>query len=137
LQSNNYLDSAGNWAQNATTSDNLNDGSGLVGTGMVQTDDVGLIWLKDQSQVATVLATLNANLSFTSPGICADGPKAYILSSAQMIDTFGDLALGRTPDIIVQPNPGVMFTASKKKDAEHVAMHPTIVMWLSYYLCPA
>jgi predicted AlkP superfamily pyrophosphatase or phosphodiesterase len=119
LQNNNYLDSAGNWGQNATTSGNLNDGSGLVGTGMVQTDDVGLIWLKDQSQVATVLATLNANLSCTSPGICADGPKAYILSGAQMIDKFGDPALGRTPDIIVQPNPGVMFTASKKKDAEH------------------
>jgi len=32
---------------------------------------------------------------------------------------FGDPALGRTPDIIVQPNPGVIYTSSKKKDAEH------------------
>jgi len=119
LQTNGYLDSNGNWGQNATTSGNLNDGSGLVGTGMVQTDDVGLIWLKDQTQVPAVLASLKANLGCVAPGICADGPQAYILSGAQLAPQFGDPAQGRTPDIIVQPNPGVIFTGSKKKDAEH------------------
>lgn len=119
LQTSAYLDSAGNWGQNATASGNLNDGTGLVGTGMVQTDDVGLIWLKDQTQLSAVLATLNANLGCTTTGICADGPKAYILSGATVTAKFGDPALGRTPDIVVQPNPGVIYTGSKKKDAEH------------------
>ncbi len=119
LEANGYLDAKGNWGQNHTTSGNLNDGTGLSGTGMVQTDDVGLIWLKDQSQLAAVLSTLNANLSCTPPGICANSAQAYLLSGAQLVSKFGDPALGRTPDIIVQPNPGVIYTSSKKKDAEH------------------
>ncbi len=44
---------------------------------------------------------------------------ASILSSATMTARFGDPALGRTSDIIVQPNPGVICTSSTKKDAEH------------------
>jgi hypothetical protein len=119
LQSSGYLDAAGNWGQNATTTGNLNDGTGLSGTGAVQTDDTGLIWLKDQTQLAAALATLNANLGCTAPGICADGAQASILSGAAMTAKFGDPALGRTPDIVVQPNPGVIYTGSTKKDAEH------------------
>jgi arylsulfatase A-like enzyme len=119
LEANGYLDPNGNWGQANTASGNLNDGTGLSGTGMVQTDDVGLIWLKDQGQLDTVLATLNANLGCTAPGICANGPQAYILSGTTLAGEFGDPALGRTPDIIVQPNPGVIYTSSTKKDAEH------------------
>lgn len=119
LQANGYLDAAGNWGQNATTSGNLNDGTGLSGTGAMQTDDVGLIWLKDQTQLAAVVAKLNANLGCTAPGICANGTGASILSGAAMTSKFGDPASGRTPDIIVQPNPGVIYTSSTKKDAEH------------------
>jgi hypothetical protein len=119
VQSSGYLDASGNWGQNATKSGNLNDGSGFSGTGAVQTDDLGLIWLKDQSQLAAALATLNANLGCTAPGICANGPQASILSGAALANKFGDPALGRTPDIIVQPNPGVIYTSSTKKDAEH------------------
>lgn len=119
LQKNNYLDANGNFGQNATSSGKLNDGTGLVGTGMVQTDDVGLIWLKDQSQLNNVLNTLKSNLGCTTTGICADGAQAYILSGSQLASQFGDPAQGRTPDIIVQPNPGVIYTNSGKKDAEH------------------
>ncbi|KAE8758478.1 sulfatase-like hydrolase/transferase [Paraburkholderia madseniana] len=119
LEANNYLDPTGNFGQNNTTSGNLNDGSGLVNTGFVQTDDVGLIWLRDQSQLPAVVKTLKANLSCNAPGICADGPQAYILSGSQLADRFGDPARGRTPDIIVQPNPGVIYTSSKAKDEEH------------------
>lgn len=32
---------------------------------------------------------------------------------------FGDPKLGRTPDIIVQPTPGTIYSASAKKIAEH------------------
>ncbi|MCG5078047.1 alkaline phosphatase family protein [Paraburkholderia tagetis] len=119
LETNNYLDANGNFGQNNTTSGNLNDGTGLVGTGFVQTDDVGLIWLRDQSQRDAVVATLKHNLSCNAPGICADGPQAYILSGTELAARFGDPALGRTPDIIVQPNPGVIYTSSTKKDEEH------------------
>lgn len=119
LQANNYLDSSGHFGQNATTSGSLNDGTGLSGTGMVQDDDVGLIWLHDQSQLPAVLATLQANNGCTGTGICANNAQAYILSGSQLAAKFGDPAQGRTPDIIVQPNPGVIYTSSTKKDAEH------------------
>jgi Type I phosphodiesterase / nucleotide pyrophosphatase len=119
LEANNYLDPNGNFGQNATASGNLNDGTGLVDTGFVQTDDVGLIWLRDPSQVNAVVTTLKANLGCNAPGICADGPQAYILSGSDLASKFGDPARGRTPDIIVQPNPGVIYTSSKAKDEEH------------------
>jgi predicted AlkP superfamily pyrophosphatase or phosphodiesterase len=120
LTANNYLDPNGNFGQFATTTGNLNDGSGLVGTGIVQTDDVGLIWLRDQSQTAAAVATLQANPGCADGGICisnTDG-SSYILSGSSVMK-FGDPANGRTPDIIVQPNPGVIYTGSKSKDMEH------------------
>ncbi|HEF4772269.1 alkaline phosphatase family protein [Burkholderia multivorans] len=119
LEANGYLDPDGNFGQNNTKTGNLNDGSGLVGTGFVQTDDVGLIWLRDRSQRTAVVQTLNANLGCNAPGICADGPQAYVLYGAALAERFGDPANGRTPDIIVQPNPGVIYTSSTKKDEEH------------------
>jgi predicted AlkP superfamily pyrophosphatase or phosphodiesterase len=119
LEANQFLDPNGHFGQNSTASGNLNDGSGLVGTGMVQTDDVGLIWLRDRSQLDAAVATLKANLGCNAPGICADGPQAYILSGPKLARRFGDPALGRTPDIVVQPNPGVIYTSSTKKDEEH------------------
>ncbi len=119
LEANNYLDPNGKFGQNSTASGNLNDGTGLVGTGMVQTDDVGLIWLRDQSQRDAVIKTLKANLSCNAPGICADNAQAYILSGERLARMFGDPAQGRTPDIVVQPNPGVIYTSSTSKDEEH------------------
>jgi hypothetical protein len=119
MESGGYLDAGGAFGQAATSSGSLNDGTGLSGTGMIQTDDVGLIWLRDQSQVAAAVATINANLGCTAPGVCANGAGASILSGAALTARFGDPALGRTPDIIVQPNPGVIYTSSTKKDAEH------------------
>ncbi|MDN7181567.1 alkaline phosphatase family protein [Caballeronia sp. SEWSISQ10-4 2] len=119
LEANNYLDPNGNFGQNATKSGNLNDGTGLVDTGMVQTDDVGLIWLRDRTQLDAAVTTLKDNLSCNAPGICADGPAAYILYGPSLASRFGDPAQGRTPDIIVQPNPGVIYTSSTAKDEEH------------------
>lgn len=119
LEANNYLDPNGNFGQNATASGNLNDGTGLVDTGMVQTDDVGLIWLRERTQLDAAVTTLKDNLSCNAPGICADGPAAYILYGPSLASRFGDPARGRTPDIIVQPNPGVIYTSSTVKDEEH------------------
>ncbi|MGF6777127.1 alkaline phosphatase family protein [Paraburkholderia sp. GAS334] len=119
LEASNYLDPKGNFGQNATTSGNLNDGTGLVDTGMVQSDDVGLIWLRNRGQLDAVVKTLNANRGCNAPGICADGLEAYILYGPRLTALFGDPARGRTPDIIVQPNPGVIYTSSMSKDEEH------------------
>ncbi|CAN7632817.1 alkaline phosphatase family protein [Trinickia sp. LjRoot230] len=119
LEANGYIDPNGNFGQNATKTGNLNDGTGLVGTGMVQTDDVGLIWLRDQRQRDAVVTTLMANLGCNAPGICADGAGAYILYGSKLSERFGGPAHGRTPDIVVQPNPGVIYSSSKKKDEEH------------------
>ena len=119
LESSNYFDPDGNIGQANTKSGNLNDGTGLTGTGFIQTDDVGLVWLRDQSQLAAAVKTLKDNLSCNAPGICADGPQAYILYGRPLAARFGDPAGGRTPDIIVQPNPGVIYTTSTKKDEEH------------------
>ncbi|CAB3776517.1 hypothetical protein LMG28614_00230 [Paraburkholderia ultramafica] len=119
LEANNYLDPNGNFGQANTNSGNPNDGSGLVNTGFVQTDDVGLIWLRDQSQLSAVVKTLKDNLSCNAPGICADGPQAYILYGPRLAGRFGDPARGRAPDIVVQPNPGVIYTSSQSKDEEH------------------
>ena len=119
LQANNYLDPKGNYGQNATKTGNLNDGSGLVDTGFVQSDDVSLIWLRDQHQLAQAVKSLKDNLSCNAPGICADGPHAYLLYGPRIAAAFGDPREGRTPDIIVQPNPGVIYTSSASKDEEH------------------
>lgn len=119
LEANGFVDPNGNFGQNNTASGNPNDGTGLVGTGFVQTDDVGLVWLRDPRQLSAAVATLKANLGCNAPGICADGPQAYILYGPSIAERFGDPALGRTPDIVVQPSPGVIYTSSKKKDEEH------------------
>jgi len=37
---------------------------------------------------------------------------------------FGNPADGRTPDFMVQPNPGVIYTKSKAKDMEHGGFAP-------------
>lgn len=119
LEANGFVDPNGNFGQNNTASGNPNDGTGLVGTGFVQTDDVGLVWLRDPRQLSAAVATLKANLGCNAPGICADGPQAYILYGPSVAERFDNPALGRTPDIVVQPNPGVIYTSSKKKDEEH------------------
>ncbi|CAJ9380580.1 type I phosphodiesterase/nucleotide pyrophosphatase family protein [Burkholderia pseudomallei] len=119
LEASGFVDPNGNFGQNNTASGNPNDGTGLVGTGFVQTDDVGLVWLRDPRQLSAAVATLKANLGCNAPGICADGPQAYILYGPSVAERFGNPALGRTPDIVVQPNPGVIYTSSKKKDEEH------------------
>jgi Type I phosphodiesterase / nucleotide pyrophosphatase len=124
MEANGYLDAGGAFGQASTATGNLNDGSGLSGTGMIQTDDVGLIWLRDPSQTAAAVATINANLGCAAPGICADGTGASVLSGAALAARFGDPALGRAPDIIVQPNPGVIYTSSTTKDAEHGGNSP-------------
>src|SRR4029077_6363800 len=56
-------------------------------------------------------------------GICTDSGGSVIDLSA-VPNKFGDPANGRTPDIMVQPNPGVIYTTSTAKDMEHGGFAP-------------
>jgi hypothetical protein len=79
-------------------------------------DDVSLIWLKDSS--ATNVANAVSMLETQSPpshNIAGIGQIFWGPAIAQMFNP----ADPRTPDIIVTPNVGVVYTGSKRKLAEH------------------
>ena len=88
--------------------------NGGVSVAQETADDVALIWLTDQTQLSTALAVLNADINH---GNHARIQKIY--AGDELKDQFGDPALGRTPDIIIQPIPGTIYSGSKKKIAEH------------------
>ena len=80
--------------------------------GFVQDDDVALIWLQDQTQTAAAAAYLNAN----AKALFIDD----VLAGDEIKLKFNDpLHDNRTPDIMVQPVYGTIYTTSKKKNAEH------------------
>src|SRR5467141_2208297 len=80
--------------------------------GFAQDDDIALIWLQDQNQTPAAAAYLNANAG----ALFID----EVLSGAELKLKFNDPATdSRTPDIIVQPVFGTIYTTSTKKNAEH------------------
>ena len=80
--------------------------------GAVADDDVALIWLQDQSQTAAVASYLNTNAKALSID--------EVMSGLELRLKFNNpLKESRTPDIIVQPTYGTIYTTSKKKIAEH------------------
>jgi hypothetical protein len=81
--------------------------------GFVQDDDIALIWLPDQSKTKLVTDYLNQN----APALHID----EVMSGEELKLKFNDpLRDSRTPDIIVQPVYGTIYTgASKNKVAEH------------------
>jgi type I phosphodiesterase/nucleotide pyrophosphatase len=80
--------------------------------GFVQDDDIALIWLKDQSQTPEAAAYLNDNAG----ALFID----EVLSGDELKLKFNDAASdSRTPDILVQPVYGTIYTTSGKKNAEH------------------
>jgi predicted AlkP superfamily pyrophosphatase or phosphodiesterase len=80
--------------------------------GFVMDDDIALIWLPDQSKTSEVAAYLNANANALFI--------EEVLAGQALTNRFRNpLADSRTPDIIVQPVYGTIYTASTKKNAEH------------------
>ena len=78
-------------------------------------DDISLIWLKNQNQTATAVKALEADKNGANTARIQT-----IISGDALADTFGDPRTNsRTPDIIVQPIPGTIYTGSKAKVAEH------------------
>ena len=79
-------------------------------------DDISLLWLGTGANTEAAVDLLQAN----SAAILA----STIYSGDLLEDTFGKPGIPphgdpRTPDIIVQPVPGVVYTGSSKKQAEH------------------
>ena len=94
-----------------------NSESPLNPTGIGATeDDVSLIWLNDSSQTASAVATLEQNGSKIGLGTIFYGPSLAMNYNQPGLPPYGD---PRTPDIIVLPNAGVVYTGSTKKQSEH------------------
>lgn len=88
------------------------NGSGIGST----EDDISLLWLTNPSYTGQAVSLLEANRSQIGAGQIFFGS-----SLAQNYNWPGLAPNGdpRTPDIIVQPNPGVIYTGSGKKVMEH------------------
>lgn len=79
-------------------------------------DDISLLWLADSSKLPDAVDTLEANAASAGIGQIFYGPSLETMFNAPGLPPDGD---PRTPDIVVQPNVGVVYTGSKKKQAEH------------------
>ena len=96
---------------------NALEGAGIKVAQATQ-DDVALFWLDDQSQTAAAAAQLETlKQSAANPGI------DQIYSGDRLSEIgFGDPSDGRTPDLLVKLNPGVVLVgnpAKPSKQAEH------------------
>jgi hypothetical protein len=81
--------------------------------GLVQDDDIALIWLQGQNIAGQ---TVKNYLDTNSVALFAE----EVMGGAELTLKFNDPAVdSRAPDIIVQPVYGAIYTASSKKNAEH------------------
>lgn len=79
-------------------------------------DDISLLWLAPGSDTATAVNLLEANGTSIGLGQIFYGQSLRSMINAPGLPPTGD---PRTPDIIVAPNPGVIYTGSSKKQEEH------------------
>ncbi len=108
---------------------NPNSGSTLSIDGHVQTDDVGLVWLQNQSSsnVGNVVYQLQSHAAAMHANQLPPGAafSTSISSGASLAATYGDptsgdpVAYARAPNVFIQPNAGVIYSGSSKKIAEH------------------
>jgi hypothetical protein len=86
-----------------------------ITTAQVTDDDVSLIWLANQSDTAAAVTALNQSIANGNPARIA-----HVYAGTELARMFGDpTANDRTPDIIVQPIPGTIYSTSNAKVAEH------------------
>jgi hypothetical protein len=83
------------------------------GQGEIQ-DDVAILWLRDESVVPTALSLLNTPANLQASQV------QTVLSGDAIKALYGDPATDpRVPDMVVVSKPGVIYTHSIKKVAEH------------------
>src|SRR5215469_3816983 len=84
-----------------------------VGGGLGATeDDISLNWLKDSNNTEAAVNLLEMNAATAGIGQIFYGASITTDYNSSLIDS-------RTPDIIVAPNVGVVYTGSLRKQAEH------------------
>ncbi len=90
--------------------------SDLIAANQALEDDVSLLWLTDRSPtgLASAVSTLEANAA----KIGADGGQFYYGPTLGLLFNTAPND-SRTPDIVVAPNVGVIYTSGGKKVAEH------------------
>ncbi len=79
-------------------------------------DDISQLWLAPGKDVLQAVSLLEANAAAAGIGQIFYGPSLETMYNAPGLPPNGD---PRTPDIIVEPNVGVIYTGSSKKQAEH------------------
>jgi hypothetical protein len=79
-------------------------------------DDISLLWLKSGSQTEAAVGLLEQNISAAGIGQIFSGPSLAINYNWPGLGAGLD---PRTPDIIVTPNGGVVYTGSTSKQEEH------------------
>jgi arylsulfatase A-like enzyme len=79
-------------------------------------DDVSLLWLANSANTLSAVATLESNITQAGIGQIFDDRSLAMNYDVPGLPPNGD---PRTPDIIVTPNVGVVYTASTKKLSEH------------------
>jgi hypothetical protein len=79
-------------------------------------DDISLLWLTDSDQTSNAVSLLEKNVSQAGIGEIFFGSGISQLFNPPGLPPDGD---PRTPDIIITPNIGVVYTGSTKKLAEH------------------
>lgn len=106
---------------------NPNSGAVYSTGGHLQTDDVGIVWLQDQSKTAAVATQLQNNAALIFADTLPGGTifSTSITSGSALAAIYGDpassdaVAAARAPNVFIQPNAGVIYSGSSKKIAEH------------------
>ena len=78
-------------------------------------DDISQLWLNPGASVTAAVAILEANAAAAGIGQIFYGPSLQTMFNAGGVPPNDS----RTPDIIVQPNVGVVYSGSSSKQAEH------------------
>ena len=93
-------------------------------------DDVSLLWLKPGASTTDAVSLLESNAAAIGLGQIVYGPQLAMMFNQPGLPADGGDP--RTPDIIVTPNVGVVYTGSAKKQSEHggFALDDTNVMLL-------
>ncbi|HLH06420.1 MAG TPA: alkaline phosphatase family protein [Terriglobales bacterium] len=125
IDPNRFFPIPGHSGNNGNSPATILDGLGLIPssespsnpTGIGPTeDDVSLLWLNPGSDIPSAVKALEENASQAGIGEIFYGPSLTTMFNKPGIPPQGD---PRTPDIIVTPNYGVVYTGSSKKQAEH------------------